>query len=80
MIISPVAHFYLSPLIFIVMTERERNELLAYMENFRKTMTKESARAFLIGAGIYTPEGVLAEPYKNLYIPELDEKQEVYTT
>jgi hypothetical protein len=28
------------------MTEKERNEFLAYMRNFRETMTEESAREF----------------------------------
>jgi hypothetical protein len=28
------------------MTERERNELIAYMQEFRNTMTEESAKEF----------------------------------
>ena len=53
------------------MTERERNELIAYMEEFMEKVkgNKEMARDFLIRAGIYTREGKLAEPYQHLYIP-----------
>ena len=53
------------------MDEKERNELLAYMEEFKKKIegNKELARDFLVRAGIYTKEGQLAEPYQNLYIP-----------
>jgi len=55
------------------MDEKERNELLAYMEEFKKKIegNKELARDFLIRAGIYTKEGQLAEPYQHLYIPPL---------
>ena len=55
------------------MDEKERNELLAYMEKFIKEVegNKEMARNFLIRAGIYTKEGQLAEPYQHLYIPPL---------
>jgi hypothetical protein len=56
------------------MTDKERQELIQFMRDARKNATKESARAFLIEAGIYTKEGVLAEPYKNLYIPRPNEK------
>ena len=53
------------------MDEKERNELLAYIEEFKKKVVgnKEMARDFLIRAGIYTKEGQLAEPYQHLYIP-----------
>ena len=55
------------------MDEKERNELLAYMENFIKEVegNKEMARQFLIEVGIYSKEGKLTEPYKHLYIPPL---------
>jgi hypothetical protein len=56
------------------MTEQERQELIRFMENFGKTATKEEARAFLVEIGIYTEDGVLTEPYKNLYIPDYDEE------
>jgi len=53
------------------MDEKERKELLAYIEEFKKKVegNKELARDFLIRAGIYTKEGMLAEPYQHLYIP-----------
>jgi hypothetical protein len=60
------------------MTDQEREELLAYMRNFRENMTKESAMKFLVDAGIYTEKGELAEPYENLYIPQPNEKSVVY--
>jgi hypothetical protein len=53
--------------------DKERQELIQFMDDELKNVTKESARAFLIEAGIYTKEGVLAEPYKNLYIPRPNE-------
>ena len=58
------------------MTERERNEFLAYLEEFKKKVAgnKEMARDFLIRAGIYTKEGKLAEPYQHLYIPPIGAK------
>jgi len=53
------------------MDERERKELLAYIEEFKKKVegNKELARQFLIDVGIYTEDGRLTEPYKHLYIP-----------
>ena len=56
------------------MTEKERNELLAYMEEFEKKVAgnKELARDFLVRAGIYTKKGKLAKPYKHLYIPPIE--------
>ena len=56
------------------MNEQERNEFIAYMENFIKKVSgnKEMARDFLVRAGIYTMEGKLAEPYQNLYIPPIE--------
>jgi len=59
------------------MTEREREELLAYMEEFMKKVSgnKEMARDFLVRAGIYTREGQLTEPYQHLYIPPLDKEE-----
>ena len=55
------------------MTEEERKELLAYIEEFKKKIAgnKELARQFLVEVGIYTPEGRLAEPYQNMYIPKV---------
>ena len=54
------------------MTEREREALLAYIEEFKNKMigNKELARDFYIRAGIITKEGKLAEPYQHLYIPQ----------
>ena len=53
------------------MTEKEREEFLAYVEEFKMKIAgnKEMARDFLVRAGIYTKEGQLAEPYQHLYIP-----------
>ena len=53
------------------MTDREREEFLAYVEEFKKKVAgnKEMARDFLVKVGIYTKEGKLTEPYKHLYIP-----------
>ncbi|GHT25589.1 hypothetical protein FACS189430_12220 [Bacteroidia bacterium] len=53
------------------MTDKEREDCLRDMEAFRLKLrgNKELSRQFLIDAGIYTKDGVLAEPYKNLYIP-----------
>jgi len=53
------------------MDEKEREELLAYVEEFKKKLegNRELARDFLIRAGIYTKEGKLTEPYQHLYIP-----------
>jgi hypothetical protein len=58
------------------MTDQEREEFLRYMEEFRLKIkgNRELSREFLIAAGIYTEEGVLAEPYEDLYIPRPDEK------
>ena len=53
------------------MTDREREEFIACMEDFKKKVAgnKEMARQFLIEVGIYTKDGKLTEPYKHLYIP-----------
>ena len=53
------------------MDEREREEFLAYIEEFKKKVegNKELARDFLVRTGIYTKEGKLTEPYQHLYIP-----------
>jgi hypothetical protein len=58
------------------MTAQEREEYLQYLEEFRKKVrgNKELARKFLVEVGIYTEDGQLTEPYKNLYIPRPDEK------
>ena len=53
------------------MTEREREEFIAYMKEFQKKVegNRELARDFLVRAVIYTKEGKLTEPYQHLYIP-----------
>jgi hypothetical protein len=53
------------------MTDQERQEFLQFIEEYRLRLkgNKELSKQFLIDAGIYTKEGVLAEPYENLYIP-----------
>ena len=53
------------------MTDKERKEFLAYLEELEKKVTesKETARRFLIEAGIYTKNGRLAKQYKHLYFP-----------
>jgi len=55
------------------MTEKEREELLAYTEKFLKEVegNKKMARDFLIRAGIYTKSGRLAAPYKHLQLPKV---------
>jgi hypothetical protein len=59
----------------MIMTDKEREEFLAFMEEFKKQVVgnKKLAREFLIKAGIYTKEGKLTEPYQHLYIPPLVE-------
>jgi len=56
------------------MTEKEREVLIAYMEEFIKKVSgdKQLARDFLIRVGIYTEEGKLAEPYQHLYFPPIE--------
>ena len=58
------------------MTDTERQNLLAYMDDFikRATGNKELALDFLSRAGICTKEGNLTEPYKHLYIPSIKAK------
>lgn len=53
------------------MTEKERKELLKYMEKLKKKFAgdKEAAREFLVSAGIYTKKGNLRKPYRHLYFP-----------
>ena len=53
------------------MTDKERKNLLAYMEEFKKKVEgdKELAQQFLIEVGIYTKNGKLAKPYKHLQLP-----------
>jgi len=55
------------------MNDQEREESIRLMEELRKKLTgnKELCREFLVKAGIYTQEGVLAEPYQHLYIPPI---------
>ena len=59
------------------MTDKERQNLLTYMEEFKKKVegNKELARDFLISVGIYTKDGILAEPYKHLYFPPIETNQ-----
>jgi hypothetical protein len=56
------------------MTDKERHNLLTYMEEFKKKVAgnKELARDFLIRSGIYTKNGRLAEPYKHLHFPSIE--------
>ena len=56
------------------MDEKEREEFLTYLDEFERKVTenKDTARKFLIEAGIYTPKGRLTEHYKHLYISPLD--------
>jgi len=55
------------------MTEKERQEFLAYVEKFKKKVegNRELSLDFLSRVGICTKEGKLTEPYKHLYIPHL---------
>jgi len=59
------------------MTEKEREEFIAYMKEFQKKVAgnKQMARDFLVRVGIYTKEGKLTEPYQHLYIPPLEKKE-----
>jgi len=56
------------------MTDREREESIQLMEEYRKKLSgnKKLCREFLVKAGIYTKEGRLTEPYKHLYIPKIE--------
>ena len=53
------------------MTEKEREEFLAYVEEFKKKIAgnKELSLQFLAEVGICTIDGKLTEPYQHLYIP-----------
>ena len=55
------------------MTEKERQEFLAYVEKFKKKVegNRELSLDFLSRVGICTKEGILTEPYKHLNIPHL---------
>ena len=55
------------------MTEKERQNLLAFMDDFisKAAFNKELALDFLNRAGICTKEGNLSAPYKHLYVPPL---------
>jgi len=59
------------------MTEREREEFIAFIKEFQKKVegNKELARECLVRAGIYTKEGKLTEPYQHLYFPPLVKKE-----
>ncbi len=50
------------------MTDKEREELLQYMEDFiqRAKVNPELRKQFLIEAGIFSQDGKFAEPYKHL--------------
>jgi len=56
------------------MTEKEREEFLAYLRELKEKVAgnKELSRYLLVKAGIYTEDGVLTEPYKHLYIPPIE--------
>ena len=53
---------------YLVMTDEERKELIRRMKKAAKRMNtdKEYSRKMLIEIGLYTPDGELAEQYKNL--------------
>ena len=53
------------------MNEEERAISIQLMEEYRKKLTGNSdlCKEFLVKAGIYTEHGVLAAPYKHLYVP-----------
>jgi len=53
------------------MTDKERQEFFAYVEEFKKKIegNRELSLDFLSRVGICTKEGKLTEPYKHLYIP-----------
>ena len=47
------------------MSKKELERMLAAMERVQAEQnTQEKALAFLVGAGIATPDGHLAEPYR----------------
>jgi len=47
------------------MNKKELERMLAAMERIRReNNTKEKALAFLVKAGLATPDGQLAEPYR----------------
>jgi len=56
------------------MTEKEREDFLAYAESFIKEVegNKEMARDFLVRTGIYTKKGKLTAPYKHLHLPSIE--------
>ena len=56
------------------MNDTEREEFLIYLDEFERKVTenKDTARRFLIEAGIYTPKGRLTEHYKHLYFPPIE--------
>ena len=56
------------------MTDKERQNLLSYMNEFKKKVegNKELALDFLSRVGICTKEGNLTEPYKHLYFPPIE--------
>jgi hypothetical protein len=58
------------------MTDQEREKHLQYVRAFREKIkgNTELCRKYLVEIGIYTEDGQLTEPYKNLYIPRPDEK------
>jgi hypothetical protein len=46
------------------MTTREMKNNVAKMKAFAKQLTPETAKEFLVKAGISTPDGKLTKPYR----------------
>lgn len=46
------------------MTNREMKKNIAEMKAFVKQLTPETAKEFLVKAGISTPDGKLTKPYR----------------
>jgi len=57
-----------------VMTDKERQNLIAFMEDFKKKVAgnREMSLQFLAEVGICTLDGKLTDPYKHLYIPPVE--------
>jgi len=51
------------------MTDEEVDELIEFMNDYRRqvTKTKEASRRFLVEAGIFTEEGELTENYSDIF-------------
>ena len=56
------------------MTDEERKEFIACMQEFKKKVAgnKELSLQFIAKVGICTLDGKLTEPYKHLYIPKIE--------